>query len=138
MFSLAVASAKVAKKKIMGNLKMTPTNYSSQSGADAKCEKVHDIVMVIFCCVEFSKCRIMGILRSQPGWHLWHKLLENPILNVVNCSLRKYRLEPSGKWNPKNAATKRLVKPNANNATSVTSESAGINFKQHRKCATPF
>ena len=84
---------------------MTPTSYSSQSGANAKCEKVRGIVMQIFCCVEFSKCRNIGILRSQSGWQVWHNCLKSSL--ECSCSFRRYRLEPSGNWRPKNAATKR-------------------------------
>ena len=68
--------SKSCKKKFGGNLKMTPTSYSSQPGANAKCEKVRGIVMQIFCCVEFSKCRNIGILRSQSGWQVWHNCLK--------------------------------------------------------------
>ena len=46
-----VTGGKGKNKFFVGILKMMPTSCSSQSGASAKCEKVHGIVMEIsgFC-----------------------------------------------------------------------------------------
>ena len=67
MCFLAVRSA---TKIFVGISKMTPTSCSSQSGASAKCEKVHGIVMEISGVnLENLLCRIVSfdILRSQVG-----------------------------------------------------------------------